>query len=891
MKYELNHDAVAKQIFEKATVDMKARRKVEQLVKNNYELYLKRQALMTQEQLEEVRPFRKALNLSKEESDFVEKSEKALVAAQRRKFFITLSIIATLAIMGAFAAFQWYKSAQQQRISEAGRLALLAQQQLSALNFNDAFCLAQESLERDPHNNTAKDIQSQIFHRPFDNLLTPLSTATVHIDADILDAALSTDGSLLALVMGDSLVEVFDITQNVVLKSSIPNSDSTFQPVFSPDNTKILTLKSDSILQISRFDTTEAVLLRGHTGYIRGAKFFNNDTLLTWANDGFIKLWNTQGQFLQDIGQHANFINSVEISSDSIHILSTDDNQEAIIWSLKENENEFKITHLSNLKAACFWNKDSILLFGSEGIETWSRKQKKQIVRPLPLVTTDIENVEFSAQGDNLLYINDKENTYTCVSRIHQYFDFFGGNSREKAKSMKMLKEMDNMRNFEPADFLNSMIYNPSISATRVGFFDNNYIWTVSEGSNEVYLRNNRDSVMAIMAHPEPVQGVAFSQQNRVAVTYSHNGILKIWKHNATKVQAIVGIVNDLKNGYSAAVYFTPDNRRIITTGQLSPMKWYTSDGQFQKAFDTFYTEGVAFSPTEQSMVAFSYKGEAVIFDSLGEVVKKLAFDEKPKAVHFSPDGSHFLMYSSLKVGIWNSKGDLQSASISHKDQILDALFTPDCQHILTLSRDSLLSEWTLDGKLVRPIVDNERKLTVEFSPDGKTLVTGSSDGLVSFIDYKSGKILGGSRGEYDDYIQYAHYFPDGKKVLISDAFNQSTIISPPDGKTLKQGLFGSKYATVKFLNNGNNLLVMSSDAIGLWTADNRRITTFLQINERPDKPTLSTAISKDNKRIFIAFNNGTARQYLTPEGIADWMKQHPDMRFKLVEKERYAIQ
>ena len=259
--------------------------------------------------------------------------------------------------------------------------------------------------------------------------------------------------------------------------------------------------------------------------------------------------------------------------------------------------------------------------------------------------------------------------------------------------------------------------------------------------------------------------------------------------------------------------------------------------------------------------------------------------------MHFSPDGSHFLMYSGLKVGIWNSKGDLQSASISHKDQILDALFTPDCQHILTLSRDSLLSEWTLDGKLVRPIVDNERKLTVEFSPDGKTLVTGSSDGLVSFIDYKSGKILGGSRGEYDDYIQYAHYFPDGKKVLISDAFNQSTIISPPDGKTLKQGLFGSKYATVKFLNNGNNLLVMSSDAIGLWTADNRRITTFLQINERSEKPTLSTAISKDNKRIFIAFNNGTARQYLTPEGIADWMKQHPDMRFKLVEKERYAIQ
>jgi hypothetical protein len=123
--------------FEKATGEMKARRKIEQLVKTNYELYLKRQALMTQEQLEEIRPFRQALNLSKEEADFVEKSEKALMASQRRKFILALSIITSLALMGGFTGWQWFKSSKQQRISEAGRLALLAQQQFTACNFND----------------------------------------------------------------------------------------------------------------------------------------------------------------------------------------------------------------------------------------------------------------------------------------------------------------------------------------------------------------------------------------------------------------------------------------------------------------------------------------------------------------------------------------------------------------------------------------------------------------------------------------------------------------------------------------------------------------------------------------------------------------------------------
>ncbi len=890
MKYELNHDAIAKQVFEKATVDMKARRKVEQLVKTHYELYLKRQALMTQEQLEEVRPFRQALNLSNEEKDFVEKSEKALAAAQKRKFIITLSIIATLAIMGAFAAWQWYKSAQQQRIAEAGRLALLAQQQLSAYNFNDAFNLAHESLVRDPYNNIAKDIQSRIFHRSFDNLLTPLATATFQEKSAVLNATLNTEGSLLALTESDSTVKVFDVSEETILRGSVLGCDTTFKPVFSPDNTKILTLKSDSILQISRFDGTEAVLLRGHSAYIRGASFFNTDTLFTWANDGFIKMWNTQGQFLKDIGKHTGFVKSVEISKDSIHILSTDENGNAVIWSLNENETEFSITHLTNLQAACFWNQDSILLFGSEGIETWSRKQHKPIVRPLPLVINGrIGNISFSKEGDNLLYVNEDDFTYTCVSRIHQYFDFFGGNAREKAKSMKMLQQMDNMRSFEPSDFLRSMIFKPTANVEKAGFFNGSYVWTVGEGSNEVCLRNIGGSILAVMTHPTPPQGVEITDRNFVGVTYSYDGYVKIWKNNATQLASLVGIVNDQTVGASAAVYFTPDNRRIVTTGQMSPMKWFSADGQLQKTFYEFYTEGVAFSPTAQWTVAYPYSGEAVIFDSLGQIVKKLAFDEQPKGVHFAPDGAHFLMYSGKKVGIWNSNGDLQSATISHKDEILEAIFTPNSKNILTLSRDNKLSEWTLDGILVRNIIDNERNISVEFSPNGKTILTGGNDGFVKLRDYQSGNLLRQLGGE-KSYIHSATFFPDGKKILTLDGENHSAIVST-DGKPLYQKLFGGKFATAQFMNEGKYLLVMSSDAIELWTADNHRITTYQQIHEREEKPTFSTAISKDSKRILVAFDNGTAKQYLTPEGIADWLKQHPDMRFMTIEKERYAIQ
>jgi hypothetical protein len=96
------------------------------------------------------------------------------------------------------------------------------------------------------------------------------------------------------------------------------------------------------------------------------------------------------------------------------------------------------------------------------------------------------------------------------------------------------------------------------------------------------------------------------------------------------------------------AIYFTPDNQRLVTTGYLSPMKRYSSDGTFQKAFNSFYTEGGTFSPKEQGMVSIPHAGNAVILDTLGQIVKTLAFDEKPESVQFSSDGKHFFMLGGI---------------------------------------------------------------------------------------------------------------------------------------------------------------------------------------------------------------------------------------------------
>ena len=889
MKYELNHDVVAKQIFERASADMKARRKVELLVKNAYEFYVKRKALMTKEQLEEVQPFRQDLNLSAEETDFIDKSAKALTAAQRRKFIVTTAVIAALAILAAVALWQWREAVGRARTAESGRLSLLAQQQFAEYNFNDAFNLAQQALVLNPNSLSATDILSKIFHRPFDGFITPLSTATIQEHQRVTQVNLSQDGHFSAILLADSTVKIYDISHDAQLIGAIAACDVGFNPIFSPNNEQILTLTRDNVIQINKLDGKEVAILRGHTQQLKGAIFFNQDTIITWAFDGFIKMWNAQGTFLRDIGKREAFIETVEISSDKTHILSKSDDHVAVIWSLKQGEPACEIKELPTLKAATFWNKDSVLLLGEEGLELWSSKHKQRVVRTLPLA--NIGNApKFSANADKLIYLK-AGGGYISITRLRDFFDFFGGKNKEKEKLMRAYQRENNMRAFEPADFLQVMTEKPNVDAKQVGFFNMYDVWTINEGSNEVVLRSSVGNKMVILTHPSPVESVVFAAKNMVAATFSSDGIIKIWKHNAPNLLTFTGSVNDRNNG-SSAIYLSPDEKRIVTIGRTSPMAWYDANGKFLNAFYDFYAQRIAFSPKSEAIIALPYTGAPIIFDTLGQIIKKLSMNINGifRGVDYTADGSHFMIYDGKKVYVFTKNGDLIQDKIQVTDTLLDVRFTPNSQHILTASRDNFVSEWDMQGNFIKHIVKNERIISLDLSPNGTFILTGDNDGITTLRDYDTGKTVRQYGQKSNKYIISATFFPNGKTILAIDSDNHATLYDI-NGKTVKQNVFGGKLANVHFFNNSKELLVVSADSYELWTKDNQCITTYNHLNQYDAQPTQSVNISKDDTHFIMGFNDGTARQYLTPKGISIWLKQHSQMRFMDLEKLRYNIE
>lgn len=119
MRYELAHDSLARQILDRVSGEAKARRQAELLVARAYKRYTERKVLLSQEDLDEIRPHETAIAFSPEERQFVEESKQALSRAARRKRQIVMAIISLLSIFLIFALWQWQRSVASTKALEA----------------------------------------------------------------------------------------------------------------------------------------------------------------------------------------------------------------------------------------------------------------------------------------------------------------------------------------------------------------------------------------------------------------------------------------------------------------------------------------------------------------------------------------------------------------------------------------------------------------------------------------------------------------------------------------------------------------------------------------------------------------------------------------------------
>jgi WD40 repeat protein len=102
-----------------------------------------------------------------------------------------------------------------------------------------------------------------------------------------------------------------------------------------------------------------------------------------------------------------------------------------------------------------------------------------------------------------------------------------------------------------------------------------------------------------------------------------------------------------------------------------------------------------------------------------------------------------------------------------HKDYVFPVSFSPDGRTVITGSADKTARLWSAyTGEPIgRTMIHDDSVLGAKFSPDGRTVITGSHDGTILLWRTATGELLGKIM-EHNDWITDVAFSRDGRAVI-----------------------------------------------------------------------------------------------------------------------------
>lgn len=310
-----------------------------------------------------------------------------------------------------------------------------------------------------------------------------------------------------------------------------------------------------------------------------------------------------------------------------------------------------------------------------------------------------------------------------------------------------------------------------------------------------------------------------------------------------------------IQTGHSLEVYsvtFSPDGKTIATGSKDCTIRlWDVASGQELRTFGSSSLDVFARGASSVSSVAFSPDGT------------KLAGSDG--SVAFSPDGMTLASGGFHVPRLWDvaSGGELKTLSRrtpvalgpepiqaitlwdvatgqeldtlkGHSNSIVSVAFSPDGKTLVSGSWDHTIKLWYVaSGKELKTFNGHSRDVySVAFSPDGKKVASGSLDSTVKLWDIDSGQELKSLKKQnpigsnpiitynpgYDPVFSVA-FSPDGQTVASGNSDNTIKLWDVTSGQELKALKGHSHFVqSVAFSPNGKMLASGSDDrTIKLW--------------------------------------------------------------------------
>ena len=318
------------------------------------------------------------------------------------------------------------------------------------------------------------------------------------------------------------------------------------------------------------------------------------------------------------------------------------------------------------------------------------------------------------------------------------------------------------------------------------------YLWDADTGAR----------INTLTGHTDLVITVAFSPDGNTLASAGWDGTIRLWDVDTG------GPINTLtghRNAFSSvgSVALSPDGNTLATSWDNTIRLWDADTSTHINTLTghTAEVSSVAFSPDGNTLASGSRDDTVRLWDAETGVLQHTLTEEGLAYagiyVAFSPDGKTLAggggeNYFDISIGssvnsgtihLWDVDTGIRINTFTgqHTNAVTSVAFSPDGQTLVsggtnyhfdeatdTFISNGIIHLWDIDmGTSIHTLTGHTDIVSVAFSPDGQTLVSGSLDNTLWLWDVVTGQHL---------------------QTLTGDSQEFTTVVFGPDGQTLVSG-------------------------------------------------------------------------------------------------------
>ncbi len=575
---------------------------------------------------------------------------------------------------------------------------------------------------------------------------------------------------------------------------------------WSPQGDRLATACADRTVRIWNVETKQTVNILGHSDTVRSVAWHpDGKRVVTGSFRDKIHVWNIEsGEIVQEFSIDEGQSSFVEFSSDGRFLAAAIAGWGFKVWDVANADQVWSWKEADHPESGSAWelawSADSRRLAcgtngGGSSIHIWdviANQESLVIAEPV-----DLAGLAWSGQ-------------HIANSNLGGEVDVFDSTTGKRLQS------------FSTGASVGSVTFNHDQSLLVATGDQQVIVWELASGRKLGSFRGHVGRLSSLASHPT---------HNFIA-SVGFDATARIW--NLDNV-ATAGYPPREKSKYAGDLVRSPDERLLADADlehqcvRVLRADDFTELLSFELPID--YKCDLAWDSRSKTLAMASLKGSVILLDVVtGQVTRTLKseFDGNVESVIWSPDG-HRIAASiaatgnreNVRVVCWEVRSRKQVYTFNpFQRRSVDLAWSPDGAKLASTGSDGTIKIWNAhEGELMHTLVGDSSSVWTEhlaWSPDSRTLATGM-DRYATIWDAETGELLRKLFGHTSWLVGIA-WSPDGKR-LVTHSSDQTVRLWDPRAGIEILVFEGNRLGGQGVSFRDNDRLVYGQQNLQIWDA------------------------------------------------------------------------